>query len=99
MGFGLWVLLDNQSFIALLRKHCISHTQTLRISGGLRGDKKICSRRGNGAIRIQISTLILRTMIRFLTIVKVIFKPQFMCESHILRRLKGSSPSYCGIVL
>lgn len=25
MGFGLWVLLDNQSFIAVLRKHYISH--------------------------------------------------------------------------
>lgn len=28
MGFGLWVLLDNQSFIAVLRKYCITHTHT-----------------------------------------------------------------------
>lgn len=29
MGFGLWVLLDNQSFIAVLRKRCITHTLEL----------------------------------------------------------------------
>lgn len=29
MGFGLWVLFDNQSFIAVLRKCCITHTHTL----------------------------------------------------------------------
>ncbi len=27
MGFGLWVLYDNQSFIAVLRKCCNTHTQ------------------------------------------------------------------------
>lgn len=28
MGFGLWVLFDNQSFIAVLRKCCNIHTHT-----------------------------------------------------------------------